>query len=49
MSSQKGSVCTASATDTRPAYRGDDEVQAMYRHAEAIIYPKRAERVMQDE
>jgi len=39
----------AAATGTRPAYRGDDEVQAMYRHAEAIIYPKRAERVMQDE
>jgi len=39
----------AAATGTRPAYRDDAEVQAMYRHAEAIIYPKRAERVMQDE
>jgi ribulose-5-phosphate 4-epimerase/fuculose-1-phosphate aldolase len=39
----------AAATGTRPAYRGDDEVQAMYRHAEAIIYPRRAERVMHDE
>lgn len=38
----------AAATGTRPAYRSDAEVQAMYRHAEAIIYPKRAERVMQD-
>lgn len=39
----------AAATGTRPAYRSEAEVQAMYRHAEAIIYPKRAERVMQDE
>jgi ribulose-5-phosphate 4-epimerase/fuculose-1-phosphate aldolase len=39
----------AAAAGTRPAYRSDAEVQAMYRHAEAIIYPKRAERVMQDE
>jgi ribulose-5-phosphate 4-epimerase/fuculose-1-phosphate aldolase len=39
----------AAAKGTRPAYRGEAEVQAMYRHAEAIIYPKRAERVMQDD
>src|SRR3954464_9988670 len=39
----------AAATGTRPAYRDEAEVQAMYRHAEAIIYPKRAERVMQGE
>ena len=39
----------AAATGKRPAYRGDAEVQAMYRHAEAIIYPKRAEKVMQDD
>ena len=39
----------AAATGTRPAYRSDAEVQAMYRHAEAIIYPKRAEKVMQDD
>ena len=38
----------AAAKGTRPQYRGDAEVQAMYRHAEAIIYPKRAERVMQE-
>src|SRR4051812_17920016 len=39
----------AAAKGTRPAYRTDDEVRAMYRHAESIIYPKRAERVMQDD
>jgi ribulose-5-phosphate 4-epimerase/fuculose-1-phosphate aldolase len=39
----------AAAAGCRPAYRGEAEVQAMYRHAEAIIYPKRAERVMQDD
>ena len=39
----------AAAKGTRPQYRGDAEVQAMYRHAEAIIYPRRAERVMQED
>lgn len=39
----------AAATGTRPSYRSAAEVQAMYRHAEAIIYPKRAEKVMQDD
>jgi ribulose-5-phosphate 4-epimerase/fuculose-1-phosphate aldolase len=39
----------AAATGVRPSYRSDAEVQAMYRHAEAIIYPTRAERVMQEE
>jgi ribulose-5-phosphate 4-epimerase/fuculose-1-phosphate aldolase len=39
----------AAAAGTRPAYRSDAEVQAMYRHAEAIIYPKRVEKVMQDD
>ena len=39
----------AAARGTRPAYRSEAEVQAMYRHAESIIYPKRAERVMQDD
>ena len=38
----------AAAKGTRPAYRSEAEVQAMYRHAEAIIYPRRAERVMKD-
>jgi ribulose-5-phosphate 4-epimerase/fuculose-1-phosphate aldolase len=39
----------AAATGARPAYRSEAEVQAMHRHAEAIIYPKRADRVMQDD
>ena len=39
----------AAAKGTRPAYRGEAEVQAMYRHAESIIYPKRAEGVMHDD
>jgi L-fuculose-phosphate aldolase len=39
----------AAATGSRPAYRTDSEVEEMYRHAEAIIYPKRAERVMKDD
>jgi ribulose-5-phosphate 4-epimerase/fuculose-1-phosphate aldolase len=38
----------AAAKGTRPAYRSEAEVQAMYRHADSIIYPKRAERVMKD-
>lgn len=39
----------ASRAGSSPNYRGDDEIQAMYRFAESIIYPKRAERVMHDE
>ena len=39
----------AAAKGTKLAYRSEAEVQAMYRHAESIIYPKRAERVMQEE
>ena len=39
----------AAAKGTRPAYRSEAECQAMYRHAEAIIYPKRAERVMHED
>jgi len=39
----------AAAKGTRPAYRSEAEVQAMYRHAESIIYPKRAERVMRED
>jgi ribulose-5-phosphate 4-epimerase/fuculose-1-phosphate aldolase len=38
----------AAATGTRPSYRSEAEVEAMYRHADSIIYPKRAERVMKD-
>jgi ribulose-5-phosphate 4-epimerase/fuculose-1-phosphate aldolase len=39
----------AAARGTRPAYRSDAEVQAMYRHADSIIYPTRIERVMKDD
>ena len=39
----------AARAGTRPTYRGDAEVQAMYRFAESIIYPKRAEQVMQED
>ena len=39
----------AAAAGTQPAYRSEAEVQAMYRHADAIIYPKRAEKVMEDD
>ena len=34
---------------TAPLYRSDREVAVMYKHAEAVIYPSRAEKVMQDE
>ena len=34
---------------TDPQYRKAEEVEAMYRYAESIIYPKRAEKVMQDD
>ena len=39
----------AAAAGTRPAYRSEAEIAAMYRFAESVIYPKRAERVMHDE
>jgi ribulose-5-phosphate 4-epimerase/fuculose-1-phosphate aldolase len=39
----------AMAAGTRPHYRSEAEVQSMYRFAESIIYPKRAERVMQED
>ncbi len=39
----------ASQNGTKPAYRGQAEVESMYRFAEAIIYPKRAEKVMQED
>jgi ribulose-5-phosphate 4-epimerase/fuculose-1-phosphate aldolase len=34
---------------TTPAYRGQAEIEAMYRFAERIIYPTRADHVMRDE
>ena len=39
----------ASRAGTRPQYRSAAEVESMYRFAEAIIYPKRADHVMQDD
>jgi ribulose-5-phosphate 4-epimerase/fuculose-1-phosphate aldolase len=39
----------AERAGSRPQYRTEKEIQAMYRFAEAIIYPKRAERVMHEE
>lgn len=38
----------AERAGSKPQYRSEDEIQAMYRFAESIIYPRRAERVMQD-
>jgi ribulose-5-phosphate 4-epimerase/fuculose-1-phosphate aldolase len=39
----------AARAGSKPQYRSDDEIQAMYRFAESIIYPTRAEHVMQDD
>lgn len=39
----------ALAKGTKPAYRSPAEIESMYRFAESIIYPKRAERVMHEE
>ena len=39
----------AARTGSQPHYRSQAEIDAMYRHADAIIYPRRAERVMQDD
>lgn len=39
----------ALAKSSRPAYRSQAELEAMYRFAEAIIYPKRASGVMKEE
>ncbi|MSQ19742.1 MAG: class II aldolase/adducin family protein [Betaproteobacteria bacterium] len=33
----------------KPHYRSNEEIESMYRFAEAIIYPKRAEHVMQED
>jgi ribulose-5-phosphate 4-epimerase/fuculose-1-phosphate aldolase len=38
----------AAVTGTRPAYRGQAEIEDMYRFAERIIYPVRPDHVMQD-
>jgi hypothetical protein len=34
---------------TRPRYRGQAEIESMYRFAESIIYPKRASQVMRED
>ena len=39
----------AAVTGTRPAYRSQDEIEAMYRFAERIIYPTRTDHVMHEE
>jgi ribulose-5-phosphate 4-epimerase/fuculose-1-phosphate aldolase len=39
----------AARAGTQPRYRGQAEIEAMYRFAESIIYPKRAERVMHED
>ena len=39
----------ALAKGTTPQYRGQAEIESMYRFAESIIYPSRADRVMQDD
>jgi ribulose-5-phosphate 4-epimerase/fuculose-1-phosphate aldolase len=39
----------AQRAGSRPAYRSEEEIQSMYRFAESIIYPKRAERVMHED
>ena len=39
----------AALKGTTPAYRAQAEIEAMYRFAERIIYPTRAEPVMHEE
>jgi hypothetical protein len=39
----------AALRGTTPTWRGPDEIAAMYRFAERIIYPTRAEHVMEEE
>ena len=39
----------AARAGSQPLYRSAQEVEAMYRYAEAIIYPRRAEKVMHDD
>lgn len=34
---------------SRPRYRGQEEIESMYRFAESIIYPKRASQVMHED
>jgi len=39
----------AARAGSTPQYRSEAEIQSMYRFAESIIYPKRAEHVMHDD
>jgi len=39
----------AARAGTKPLYRSDEEIAVMYRSAEAVIYPTRAEHVMQED
>jgi len=39
----------AALRGTRPLYRSDAEIALMHKHAEAVIYPARAEQVMKEE
>ena len=39
----------AALKGTTPLYRSEAEIAVMHKHAEAIIYPTRAEKVMQEE
>ena len=39
----------AQKAGSHPRYRTEEEIQAMYRFAEAIIYPTRAEKVMHED
>ena len=39
----------ALAKGTKPQYRGQAEIESMYRFAESIIYPRRADRVMHED
>jgi len=39
----------AAVRGTSPLYRSDAEIALMYRHAEAVIYPNRAEKVMRED
>ena len=38
----------AAVSGTRPAYRSQHEIEEMYRFAERIIYPTRADNVMSE-
>ena len=39
----------AAIKGTAPLYRSEAEIAVMYKHAEAVIYPNRAEKVMQED